>query len=644
MFGVVMTLVMLGGLIVMASKLKQTRDELKMMRDEMRREMSGLGDRLRETRQDMKSRLASKTDAEADAEGLDPAKLFAPLTPPGGGVDQVAAPVDVQAGQQERPTQEEEPRHEEDQHEVQKEGVGGVTATDVEAAEPVDAAELPWQMVVEPVSEAELQAAGAEHTPDTPEPATPRVRGLEEALGAKVFVWIGGVALALAGAFLVKYSWENQLLPVGARLVLAAVFGVGMIGAGTWLRRRSERVAAALVGAGVADLYGVTFAASSVYHFLGPVSGFVLLALVTAGAVGLSLLVGGFCTPLLIGDAREASGPLLGYLLVLQIGLVVVTRQRGWIGLSAATLVGSVGWGLVQALTGVDASDRLAAGLLGLGSASVFVLNAAWVQAREQDPARRRAPITRFGLALSALGAAMALLGIVTVRGGYGPQELAMVGLLGAGAMALARLDRRYLPVPWLTLGLSAAMLLASVASASLNVTPAGAVAAVKPGGGFAWVVLAFAVLYAAGGYAACWGQRRALRGAAVSFASLAAVGGTVMLAYAAMALARNRRRPHAHVAGPLGLAAWGAVTAAVGIVLCHPYPSVWIGPALAVVGAFAAWSTRWPALRHHGRWAVAWCAVPLVLMLPPLSQEVWWDLGPSGIKRLGAASDAVMA
>ena len=95
MFGVVMTLMMLGGLIVMASKLKQTRDELKMMRDEMRREMSGLGDRLRETRQDMKSRLASKTDAEADAEGLDPAKLFAPLTPPGGGVDQVAAPVDV---------------------------------------------------------------------------------------------------------------------------------------------------------------------------------------------------------------------------------------------------------------------------------------------------------------------------------------------------------------------------------------------------------------------------------------------------------------------------------------------------------------------------------------------------------------------
>ena len=378
--------------------------------------------------------------------------------------------------------------------------------------------------------------AGADHAPaGTVDGAGRRARtavwNFEEALGAKVFVWIGGVALALAGAFLVKYSWDNQLLSVGTRLLIAAVFGVAMVGAGTWLRTRSERVAAALVGAGVADLYGVTFAASSVYHFLGPVTGFVLLALVTAGAVALSLrhgrfvallgLVGGFCTPLLIGDARAADGPLLGYLLVLQIGLVVVTRQRGWIGLSAATLVGSVGWGLVQALTGVDGGDRLAAGILGLGSAAVFVLNAAWVQARDQDVATRRRPISPFGLAVSALAAAGALLGIVTVRGGYGPQELAMVGLLGAGAIALGRLDRRYLAIPWLTLGLSVAMLVGSLVSRGTGTAETS---------GFAGVVLAFAALYAAGGYAASWGSRRGLRVSAVSFASLAAVGGVVLL------------------------------------------------------------------------------------------------------------------
>lgn len=521
----------------------------------------------------------------------------------------------------------------------------------------------PDRLAVRPAA---LVAEQVDPVADDAEPAKPlptlppaRGRGLEEALGAKVFVWIGGVALALAGAFLVKYSWENQLLPVSVRLVIAAVFGGAMVGVGTWLRGRSERVAAALVGAGVADLYGVTFAASNVYHFLGPVTGFVLLALVTAGAVSLSLrhgrfvallgLVGGFCTPLLIGDARAADGPLLGYLLVLQIGLVVVTRQRGWIGLSAATLVGSIGWGLVQALTGVDGGDRLAAGVLGLGSAAVFVLNAAWVQAREQssqeNAATRRAPISPFGLAVSALSAAGALLGIVTVRGGYGPQELAMVGLLGAGAIALARLDRRYLPIPWLTLGLSAAMLVGSVWSRGASAAEAG---------GFARVVMVFAALYAAGGYAASWGARRGLRVSAVSFTSLATVGGAAMLVlgaafvpaslprgevlfgvaaagYAAMAWVRARRRPHAYAAGPLGLGAWGMLTAAVVSAVTRSADTAWVAPALALVGAGAAWSTRWPGLRHHGRWAVGWCAAPLLLVLLPYSGWVWTQLGGSG-------------
>ena len=376
--------------------------------------------------------------------------------------------------------------------------------------------------------------------------------------------------------------------------------------------------------------------------------------MVTAGAVALSLrhgrfvallgLVGGFCTPLLIGDARAADGPLLGYLLVLQIGLVVVTRQRGWIGLSAATLVGSVGWGLVQALTGVDGSDRLAAGVLGLGSAAVFVLNAAWVQAREQsdgqDGSKRRRPISPFGLALSALGAAGALLGIVTVRGGYGPQELAMVGLLGAGAIALGRLDRRYLAIPWLTLGLSFAMLLGSLWSRG---------AATAEAGGFARVTLAFATLYAAGGFAASWGSRRGLRDASRSFASLAAVGGTVMVGlgaaavpaalprgdvlfgvaavvFAAMAAGRMRRRPHAWAAGPLGLAAWGMVTAAATLAVSRSLGWAWVAPGFAAVAAGGAWSTRWSGLRRHGGWAVGWCVVPLpvLLILVPLFSRGW--------------------
>ncbi len=484
--------------------------------------------------------------------------------------------------------------------------------------------------------------------------STPRKRrSLEEALGAKVFVWVGGVALALAGAFLVKYSWENQLLSVGMRLLIAALFGGAMVIAGTWLGDRSARVSAALVAAGVADLYGVTFATSSVYHFVGPTFGFVLLGLVTALAVVLSLrhgqfvallgLVGGFCTPLLVGDERPASGALLGYLLVLQIGLVVVTRQRGWIGLSAATLVGSVMWGLVQAFTGTGPEGRLIAGTLGLVSAAMFVLNAARMQARDAAAGKNRRMISPFGLAVSALAAAGSLLGIVTVRGGYQPQELAMVGLLGAGALALARLDRRYLAIPWLTLGLSAAMTMGSQASASSH--------------SLMLVSLGFSALYGMGGYVACWDRRRV---PAVSFASLAGVGGMLMLllatgwspeksfsvtwmfaavagVYAAMGFARVRRRPYAQASGLLLLAAFGsgaaAIAAGVGPLWAGTHGNVWGIATLALLAALAAWTSRTTAFRHHGWWAVAGCALPVALrLLNPV--ELWshFAVGQAGV------------
>ncbi|MFP5284258.1 MAG: DUF2339 domain-containing protein, partial [Thermoanaerobaculia bacterium] len=47
--------------------------------------------------------------------------------------------------------------------------------------------------------------------PPTPPVARPAA-GLEERLGARLPVWIGSIALALAGAFLVKYSFEQGWL------------------------------------------------------------------------------------------------------------------------------------------------------------------------------------------------------------------------------------------------------------------------------------------------------------------------------------------------------------------------------------------------------------------------------------------------
>ncbi len=74
-------------------------------------------------------------------------------------------------------------------------------------------------------------AAGTE----APQPvmAAPRkAESLESRLGARWAVWVGGIALALGGVFMVKYSIDAGLLSPAVRLTLAALFGLLLVAAG----------------------------------------------------------------------------------------------------------------------------------------------------------------------------------------------------------------------------------------------------------------------------------------------------------------------------------------------------------------------------------------------------------------------------
>ena len=70
-------------------------------------------------------------------------------------------------------------------------------------------------------------------------PATPTGQGLERQFGTRVAVWLGAVALALAGGFLVKYSVERGLIGPTARIVLGLLFGVSLLGVGEWIAKTS---------------------------------------------------------------------------------------------------------------------------------------------------------------------------------------------------------------------------------------------------------------------------------------------------------------------------------------------------------------------------------------------------------------------
>ncbi len=204
------------------------------------------------------------------------------------------------------------------------------------------------------VAEAALPVAPAE--PWAPVAAQPQV-GWEQRLGARAFVWVGAVTLALAAVFLVRYSIEEGYLSPEVRVILAALFGFALIGGAERMRSRDDRVAQALAAAGVASLYGALFAAVALYDMISKVAAGGGAAALTAFAIGVSLrhgifvaglaFVGGFASPAIIGSETPNTPVLFGYLLAIAAGTLAVIRLRGWWPLGWGVLLGSAMWTLL---------------------------------------------------------------------------------------------------------------------------------------------------------------------------------------------------------------------------------------------------------------------------------------------------------
>lgn len=172
----------------------------------------------------------------------------------------------------------------------------------------------------------------------------------ESLLGARWAVWAGGLALALGGIFLVKYSIESGLLSPAVRLSLAAIFGLVLGLAGEAVRRKAvpgiattysnAMIPGVLTAAGALTLFGVVYAAYGIYGYIGPGTAFGLLGLVAFATIGLSLLhgqalaglglLGSMLTPALISTETPNIWALFVFLTVSWLATAAAARRQGW--------------------------------------------------------------------------------------------------------------------------------------------------------------------------------------------------------------------------------------------------------------------------------------------------------------------------
>src|SRR5215831_18509360 len=183
----------------------------------------------------------------------------------------------------------------------------------------------------------------------TPAPAVTG-KSFEENFGTRWTVWVGGLALALGGVFLVRYSIEQGLIGPGVRVFLGALLAAALLAAGEWTRRNelntglgnlpAAHIPGILTAAGTTVAYATIYAAYALYGFLSPGVAFVLLGLVALATLAAALLhgpalaglglVGAYVTPLLVSTGRPDYWSLYIYLAVVTGAAFVLARVRMW--------------------------------------------------------------------------------------------------------------------------------------------------------------------------------------------------------------------------------------------------------------------------------------------------------------------------
>lgn len=209
-------------------------------------------------------------------------------------------------------------------------------------------------------------------------PAAKPKESFESRIGARWAVWVGGIALALGGIFMVKYSIEAGLLSPAVRLSLAAVFGLVLMAVGEFVRRRTLPVIAnafqnamipgVLTAAGTTTLFAVTYVCYAFYGYFGPLAAFVLLAAVAFVTLGLSLLHGqalaglgllaSLVTPALVATEEPSAWGLFGFLSVAWLATFTAARIRRWQVVPALANAGMALWALLY-LSGASTVEVL---------------------------------------------------------------------------------------------------------------------------------------------------------------------------------------------------------------------------------------------------------------------------------------------
>lgn len=301
----------------------------------------------------------------------------------------------------------------------------------------------------------------------------------EQQFGARLPVWIGGIALALAGFFLVKYSIEHNLITPGIRVFLGIIFGGGLLYLSNIILMKENvangtRIAQSLAGAGIAILYLSSYAATRLYDFIPTPLGFVSMGAITATAlvlclrhgapIGLMGMAGGFLTPALLSEGGGSAFSLFIYLYFTASGLLIVIHKTKLWWLAIPTILLSLGWVIVWVFSNrYSPSDSIWLILFLTGISATIIISSRDQFESDFTNSQGYQGIFKITSILNyiGLGGTLMMMGLIAGKAGYGTMEWGLFCLLATAAIGLAYFNvKLYGFTPWIAMAVNCVMLM----------------------------------------------------------------------------------------------------------------------------------------------------------------------------------------
>lgn len=173
-----------------------------------------------------------------------------------------------------------------------------------------------------------------------PKPSPESPASGQPVAATRILGWGGAIALVLAGGHLVRLAidvgWFTPLRQVG----LAVLAGVGLIGAGLWLKRHDRQYAALLPGVGIVILYLAAYGAHVYYLMIPAAAALAAVVVISIASLWLGRLFGSsmyalfavcgaYATPLILPVLRAGILDLVIYYLAWNLTFAAFSLWEG---------------------------------------------------------------------------------------------------------------------------------------------------------------------------------------------------------------------------------------------------------------------------------------------------------------------------